>query len=261
MQTSVSKTKNIETYTYLINYPTTKDALKKLDGLANHLKRHKNGIISCISQAEKNYLIYQKLSDMGYADEQIPGWFLRPQYEEEPQPQTTKDTFTLPNHSGQTQPLKSQTTQTPQPRNFMGMQAYDWDEIERYLDINQPRQFTVADRINEDMILEYEEEQWQTYQKQKEIRRRENEKRFNKKIEQKLTETYNPRTALQILLKDPNWRKWYNRLTAQEQNRMFDHICTFYRFKVENKLYQENLQQWNQYYSAMFWQGRFLGKW
>jgi hypothetical protein len=141
------------------------------------------------------------------------------------------------------------------------MQVYDWEEIERYLDNNQPRQFTVADRIYEDMNLEYEEEQWQTYQKQKEIRRRKKEEKFNTKIEQELTETYDPRTALQILLKDPNWRKWYNSLTSQEQNRMFDHICSFYRFKVENKVYQDNLQQWNQYYNVMWWQGRLLGKW
>jgi hypothetical protein len=58
MEIPRSKTKNLKTYTYLMNYQTLKAAYKNLEKLASHLKRHKNGIISCITQARRNPKIY-----------------------------------------------------------------------------------------------------------------------------------------------------------------------------------------------------------
>ena len=90
MQKHFSKTKNFIVYRYLLNYPTEQEALDDLDNLAQLLNRHKNGIISCIAQPKKNPRIYQELRAFGYADTQIPAWFIRPL--EESQPPSEVDT-------------------------------------------------------------------------------------------------------------------------------------------------------------------------
>jgi len=261
MKTRYSKTKNFEVYRILLNFQTVQEALDELDTLSRQLSRHKNALISIIAQPQINPLIYKELKAYGYPDEQIPEWFIRPQNEEEPQTQTTDYTITIPNHSEQLQPVNSQITQTPQPRNFMGMQVYDWEEIQRHLYNNKPREPTVAERIAEEQYREYEDITWKDYQERKELRRRVKQEELDKKTEKELTETHDPWTALQILKKNPKWLAWYNSLTPQEQKKTYESISQIYRFVNENKIIQENQRQWNRYFEAMWWQGRFHGKW
>jgi hypothetical protein len=181
MKSSESKTKNFEVYTYLLNYPTKQDALDNLDVLAGHLKRHKNGIISCIAQAEKNDLIFKKLIDFGYSSGQIPAWFLRPVEEkEELRLQPSRDLLPFTTYSRQSQP-NNQPSKFPQPRTFLGMEVYDWDETQDYINFNQPTEPTFNDKMLEDMIVEYNEELWRNHQKEKHYKKKKKKIASNEK--------------------------------------------------------------------------------
>jgi len=78
MKNKHSKTKNFLIYRYLLKYKTSELAYEKSKILASHLNEHRNKIISCIAQAQKNFRIYKELIDFGYSEKQIPSWFLRP---------------------------------------------------------------------------------------------------------------------------------------------------------------------------------------
>jgi hypothetical protein len=71
-----TKSKNIETYKYFLNYD---DPLKiPLEPLAKQLRVHKNKLIALIGSAKRHPHIYTELRKLGYAEDQIPSWFVRP---------------------------------------------------------------------------------------------------------------------------------------------------------------------------------------
>jgi hypothetical protein len=141
------------------------------------------------------------------------------------------------------------------------MQVYNWDEIQDYNNHNQPPEPTFNEKIIQEMIAECKEERWRNHQKEKMYRKKEKEDRFKREIERELAQTSDPWTTLQILLKIPEWRIWYKGQTSQQQARTLLSIG-------EIMLMQESLRQidivqrqWDQYNDAMFWQGRFQGRW
>jgi hypothetical protein len=259
MKSDQSKTKNFEAYRVFLKFPTKQKALDKLDKLAQHFKRHKNGIISCISQAEKNPLIYKKLRAYGYSKAQIPPWFAKPE-EEQTQLQPSKVT------TSQEQKVKRPSWNIPvngppQPTYFMGSRVDDWDKIQRYQNNNQHREPTISERITQDAIHEYEKERLRNYQKKKEQRRKAKKEQFDREIDKELAGTYDPWSTLQILLKKPEWNRWYRNQTRQEQTRTFQSITEINYMRYLLRQNEINMQQWAQYNEALFWQGRFQGKW
>jgi len=247
MQRSYSKTKNIEIYTYLLQFETSEKALQNLDVLATHLKVHKNKIISCIAQAKKNPLIYKELVARGYKEYQFPTWFSRPEQEKEEPPKQIK---TIENNSPQNQELtiaRTQSYENTEPRVFMGMRSYDWGELQNLMPHGQPKTFY-------DLAIERE------LRERQELFAQEREATWISTWKRELSQAKDPATFFQILQKNQKWSNNFNSLSQNEKNIFFDTLFQQFHYKYQNKIAQENQRQFNELFPLWLY-GQKMGKW
>lgn len=243
-----SKTKNLKIYTYLLNHETSEKAYENVDVLANHLKVHKNKIISCIAQAKKNPLIYKELVARGYADHQIPLWFLRPEKEEE-EPQT-QNSETIESKSPQNQELtiaRTQSYENTEPQFFMGVRIYEWGELQNLAPPSQPK--TTYDTIFERKLRELQG-----------LATREREATRINDWKHELSQARDPANFLRIALTNKEWSNYYYSLSTREKNKLFDSLFPLFHYKNQIELAQENQRQFNEFFPLWLY-GQTMGNW
>jgi len=245
-----SKTKNLGIYRYLMNYDTPKLAYENADSLAAHLKEHKNKIISCIAQAKKNYRIYKELIAFGYFEDQIPLWFLRPEKKEEPRiPASERVEKNPPQNQGLTEARPILHYENTQPRYVMGIRCYDWEELQNTLPQYQSN--SVHDWIFEMKLREHT----------RAIATLEREDAKLREWKHELAQARDPFTFLRIALRNHEWCKYYNRLSPQEQNKLFDSINHLLQCKNQFEYQLEQQRLFNEVIFPLWLTGRRMGKW
>jgi hypothetical protein len=245
MEIPRSKTKNLKVYIYLLKYQTLKAAYENLEDIASHFKRHKNGIISCITQARRNPKIYSELIRNGYADSQIPPWFIRPQKEENDLEAPKEETH-------QASPATHETPQdtieinnlTSIPENY-GIKIIDMREIQQSQIWGQ----TPDEQIFDNRLTQFKAQQI------------EDQKREHKASqENRISMTENPTQVLSILREDSEWEKIWQQYTPTKRQRFNGMLTQLCRMKQEKRLNDEQNQQLEQAAKILAW-GKYLGKW
>jgi hypothetical protein len=250
MKNKHSKTKNLEIYRYLLNYETSELAYENADSLAAHLNEHQNKIISCIAQARKNYRIYKELIAFGYAENQIPLWFLRPEKKEEPHINPSESVENNPpQNQGLTKTSPIQQYEHTQPRYVMGVRYYDWEELQNTKNRYQTTSFydwAYERNLRERMLATVE---------------REREEAKLRKWEHELSQARDPFTFIRIALGNQEWRDYYNSLSTQGKNELFDSINQLLHCKNQFDSQLEQQRIFNGVIFPLWFTGRMMGKW
>jgi hypothetical protein len=242
-----SKTKNLEVYTYLLNYNTQEEAYKNAGLVASHLKIQKNRVISCVYQAGKNPLISKALVDDGYDKNQIQPWFAKP-FQEDLEERNSESRENTATQDQTITAASNRVSEDKRPRYIMDVQVIDWRESQNIVPAYQPK--TWYERAFEKDLRERQEHH-----------ERERKARKLADLNRRLSGAQDPFTYIQIALENPDWRdNWYS-LSPFERKQYFDLIFQM----ILNKNYiiiAENNQKWfNEVFFPFWFTGRWLGKW
>ncbi len=250
-----SKSKNIEIYKHLLNFGTIEIAKKHLSKLSEQLKCHKNKIIACIGQAQRNSKIYIELTNLGYLNDQIPKWFRRPEennlVHDQPQNKLSKDKIV---NTRRLPIVTSRPSIKPTSNNIKETKIFDWDEVQKYSPLIRPK--SRFNYVFERQFEELEEIHWSHYQERIDLTRTENAKIKKEKINQELAQACDPFTALEICKKDTKFRRWFENQSPQEKTKTIKAFVDYFQLKINIEMQQRQAQ-----FFYCWWTGRLLGIW
>jgi hypothetical protein len=129
----------------------------------------------------------------------------------------------------------------------MGIRPYDWEELQN------TRTHFATSFYNWSFERKFREQQENAAKEREEAKLRE--------WKNELSQARDPFTFLRIALRNQEWRDYYNRLSTQEKNDLFDSIIQLLQSKNQFEYQLEQQTIFNEVIFPFWFIGRMMGKW